>query len=406
MKPAHFSLEGAIRPNVIALPKFITSTSDEIQARRKILLDANENSLGTCLESLAVMNNNGDTSSLLGPAPAGAPPLNRYPSASQAKLKGLIVNSKKEWGITEKMVCLGTGAADIIDLIIRVTCRPGQDAILITPPTFGLYMFRAALNGAQSISCPLDASFKLQPNEIEKTLDGNSNVKLIFLASPGNPTGTLIPLQDIQALLDHPGFKGYVVVDEAYIDYANYPDKATALNLFSEYANLIVIQTFSKGPGLAGLRLGIAFAHPETIRMLEKVQVPYCIPTTTSILAQAGLSPDGLQSQRLLVQKIIANREALVRVLTGTTMADLGVGKPLGAGEANFILLPILKHASSVPDSSRAGMVCDKLEEDHNIAVRYVAMMPHCEGCLRITVGTEEENRKLVDGLKKVLSEI
>lgn len=99
MKPAHFSLEGAIRPNVIALPKFITSTSDEIQARRKILLDANENSLGTCLESLAVMSNNGDTSSLLGSAPAGAPPLNRYPSASQAKLKGLIADSKKEWGM-------------------------------------------------------------------------------------------------------------------------------------------------------------------------------------------------------------------------------------------------------------------------------------------------------------------
>ncbi|GAD95956.1 predicted protein [Paecilomyces variotii No. 5] len=406
MEPEHFSLEGAIRPNVLALPKFMTSTSDELQARNKILLDANENSQGTCLEHFKDLNNRLATNSLLSSTDTGAPPLNRYPSASQAKLKSLIADSKKEWRITEEMICLGTGGADIIDLIIRVTCRPGQDAILITPPTFGLYTFRAALNEAETIECPLDSSFNLQLDEILKKLDSNPNVKLIFLASPGNPTGTVIQLKDIKALLDHPGFKGYVVVDEAYIDYAVVPDLTTALQLFSEYENLIVIQSFSKGPGLAGIRLGIAFAHPETTKMLEKVQVPYCIPTTTSLLAQGAVSPYGLQSQRLLVEEIILNREDLTRLFLGDTLADLGVGRPLGEGEANFILLPILNPISGLPDSSRAELVCQKLQEDHSIAVRYVGMMPHCEGCLRITVGTKDENSKLVDGLEKILSEI
>ncbi|KAJ9197755.1 hypothetical protein DTO164E3_5609 [Paecilomyces variotii] len=406
MKPAHFSLEKAIRPNILVLPKFITSTSDELQARSKILLDANENSFGTCLESLTKVNNDGDTDHLLGSIFAGATPLNRYPSASQAKLKSLIADSKKQWGITKEMICLGTGAADIIDLVIRVTCRPGLDAILVTPPTFGLYMFRAALNQADTVPCPLDASFNMKLKEVYKELDNNPNVKLVFLASPGNPTGTLIPLEDIQAVLDYPGFNGYVVVDEAYIDYANHPDTATSLNLFSEYANLIVIQTFSKGPGLAGLRLGIAFAHPETIKRLDKVQVPYCIPTTTSILAQAGMSPDGRRSQKLLVQKVVANKETLTRALTEPSMAELGIGKPLGAGEANFILLPILSRTSNAPDSMRAELAAQKLQEDYGISVRYVGMMPHCEGCLRITVGTDQENGELVKGLMKILPEI
>lgn len=184
MKPSHFSSEKAIRPNIFALPKYITSTSDEFRERGKILLDANENSLGTCLAPPGKFNNGWDANELLGFVFAGAASLNRYPSASQAQLKSRIADTKKEFGIvfkiteiegiillirvgiTKENICLGTGAADIIDLLMRLTCRPGQDAILVTPPTFGLYKVRAALNEADVVSCPLDTSFNLQVNEV------------------------------------------------------------------------------------------------------------------------------------------------------------------------------------------------------------------------------------------------
>ncbi|KAK6832824.1 hypothetical protein RU639_003876 [Aspergillus parasiticus] len=404
MKPSHFKLENAIRPNIYALPKYITSTSDEFQARSKILLDANENSLGTCLAPPAKSSNGCDPNELLGYIFASTMSLNRYPSASQAQLKSRIAESRKEFEITKDMICLGTGAADVIDLLLRVTCRPGKDAILVTPPTFGLYKVRAAFQEAEVISCPLDESFNLQVDHVHKELEKSPNVKLVFLASPGNPTGTLIPLEDIKAVLDHSSLKGYVVVDEAYIDYTNCPDKATALNLLSEYANLIVVQTLSKGAGLAGIRLGIAFAQPETIGMLDKLQMPYCIPTPTSILAQAALSPDGRRSQKRLVEDVIANRESLVQALAEPSTTKLGVGKPLGAGEANFVVLPILNRATTAPDRERAQLVEKKMQENHSISIRYIGMMAHCDGCLRITVGTEDENKQFVEGLRTVLS--
>ncbi|KAA8645192.1 pyridoxal phosphate-dependent aminotransferase [Aspergillus tanneri] len=371
--------------------------------------NANENSLGTCIAPPSKPNNTWDssyTNELLAYAFAGTTALNRYPSALQAQLKNGIADTKREFGITSQNICLGTGAADIIDLIIRTTCRPGQDAILVPPPTFGLYQVRAALNDIDVVSSPLDASFNLQVTDVHGKLEENPNIKLIFLASPGNPTGTLISLQDIQAVLDFPGFHGYVVVDEAYIDYSNSPDKSTALNLLAEYQNIIVVQTFSKGPGLAGLRVGIAFSHPETANMLDKVQMPYTISTPTSILAQAAISSNGKQLQKRLVRDVIANRESLSQALADPNITELGVGKPLGSGEANFIVLPILNRESQTHDQARAELASQKLQEDHGISVRLIGMMTHCDGCLRITIGTKHDNDKFVEGIRKVLEVI
>ena len=151
------------------------------------------------------------------------------------------------------------------------------------------------------------------------------------------------------------------------------------------------------------ISLGMALAHAETISMLDKLQMPYCIPSTTSLLAQASLSLDSRRLQKQLVQGIKSNQECLVKALEEPSMTDLGIGALLGAGEANFILLPILNQVSKVPDQGRAEKAAQRLQEDHSIAIRFVGMMTHCQGCLRITIGTEQENVELVEGLRKVL---
>lgn len=140
--------------------------------------------------------------------------------------------------------------------------------------------------------------------------------------------------------------------------------------------------------------------------MLDKLQMPYCIPATTSLLAQAALSPDSMRSQKQLVQGVNSNRKSLVKALAETSVTELGVGAPLGAGEANFVILPILNQVSKVPDQGRAETTAQKIQEDHGIAIRFIGMMTHCQGCLRITIGTEQENAEFVEGLRKVLSVI
>ncbi|MCJ1248749.1 histidinol-phosphate transaminase [Trapelia coarctata] len=411
MQPAHFSLEGAIRPKILALPAYVTSTSDEFQPRSTILMDANENSLGSCLTTcpsadLGVdeqVNLNDD----LALAFSEITRLHRYPSASQWQLKRSIA----EWrGLSSaRNICLGVGAADIVDLVIRMACTPSKDAILTTPPTFGLYRSRAALNDVEVIECPLEVSngdFVLPIQEIFDQLECNPQVKVIFLASPGNPTGTLISRSDIKRILDFPGFKGILVADEAYIDFCPLAETVSALDLLPKYANLLVLQTLSKSHGLAGLRLGMAFAHTAIIEILSKIQMPYCVSSPTSALAMLSLTPACEQLRRQLVARTIANREKLIFDLAQSQFIDLGVGKPLGGNQANFILLPILKRNPGVTharDNPRARTVSDTLKKVHGISVRFIGDLQGCEACMRITIGTEEENTMLVETLKAVL---
>ncbi|KAF8542580.1 pyridoxal phosphate-dependent transferase [Trichophaea hybrida] len=421
MYPVHFSLENAIRPNVLATPAYITSTSDEVQQRSSILLDANENSLGSCLAPHShKLQTNGHTTTAttvaMGFAESAA--LHRYPSASQSHLKRAIAAWKglpggfdivdanrgflRSWswlGIGH--ICLGVGAADIIDLVIRIACTPTKDAIMITPPVFALYKVRAVLNEVDVVECPLETDegkdiFQLRVPEASLH---NPQVKVVFITSPGNPTGTLIPLSDIRCIVDFAGFCGLVVVDEAYIDFS---DGVSAISLLNTYNNLIVIQTFSKTHGLAGIRLGTAFAHPSIIEMLQKVQMPYSISTPTSALALLSLSPAAIHAQRLAIAQTAAHRASLTIALAG--LDTLGVGRPLDGGHANFVVLPILECGTGQRGNDRAHAVSMRLKEEWAVSVRYVGEMRGLQACLRITVGTEAENERLVEGLRAVLS--
>jgi histidinol-phosphate aminotransferase len=242
MLPTHFDLDFSIRPNVRAIPAYITSTSDEHKPRTAILLDANENALGSCLAPTSpyrpqngfykglsscddshmpstpyhsngnVFVKNGSVKSRVAAINQQAvkfsesTSLHRYPSASQFQLKRAIADWRGHF--EPQNLCLGVGAADIVDLVIRTTCSPGKDAVMTTPPTFGLYKVRAALNDIEVVSVPLQTvgdDFSLDTDCILESLSNNRNIKLLFLVSPGNPTGTLIPLSDMKRILD---FKG------------------------------------------------------------------------------------------------------------------------------------------------------------------------------------------------------
>ncbi|KAA8894297.1 pyridoxal phosphate-dependent transferase [Sphaerosporella brunnea] len=402
LQPAHFSLEYAIRPNVLATSASITSTYDESQPRTSVVLDANENPFGSCLtQGSFTLPMNGSTSidSMAAIGFAETASLHRYPSASQAQLKSAIAAWK---GLPSGgHVCLGIGASDLIDLTIRITCRPTRDAIMITPPSFPLYKARADLNEVNAVECPLKTGegedlFQLRMMD---QLHKNPQIKVVFLASPGNPTGTLIPLSDIRQILDFPSFRGLVVVDEAYIDFS---DGISALSLLDTYNNLVVIQTFSKMHGLAGIRVGAAFAHPDIVEMMHRMQMPYSISTPSSTLALLALSPAASQARRLAKAQITANRASLRSALA--ELNSLGVGVPLDGGHANFLLVPILKCGTTQRDGTRARTLVTRLKEEWAVSVRYVGEMPGLQACLRIAVGTKAENARLVEGLLAILA--
>jgi len=238
---------------------------------------------------------------------------------------------------------------------------------------------------------------------VKKALSVDPGVKLVFLCSPGNPTGTLVSLNAVRALLEYEPFKGIVVVDEAYIDFAGDADKVSAATLVEEYANLVVLQTLSKSFGLAAIRLGVALAQPPLIQVLTNTKAPYNISTPTAQLALAALSPQGMAGMHTKASTLIASRTQLLSALSQSPFPKLGVGNAIGGNDANFIVVPILDKASaSRPDNARSEMVYTVLAEG-GLVVRFRGREAGCEGCVRITVGTEEENRVLLERLEGVL---
>jgi len=256
--------------------------------------------------------------------------------------------------------------------------------------------------------------------QVKKAIDADPSIKLVFLCSPGNPTGTLISLASIRAILDYEPFKGIVVVDEAYVDFSE-PGNS-AVSLVAEYANLCVMQTLSKSFGLAAIRcastfpsprngcfsprslsrrLGIAIAQPPLIQILSNTKAPYNISTPTAHLALRALSPVSLSAMRENIETLKASRAKLLSSLH--SMKELGLGRAIGAQDANFILIPVLARGGSVADNGRAKGVYTTLAEEEGVVVRYRGGEPGCGGCLRITVGTEEENVIALTKLKKML---
>ncbi|KZV98635.1 histidinol-phosphate aminotransferase [Exidia glandulosa HHB12029] len=381
-KPAHFDIERVIRPNILALHPYRCARDDY---QSGVLLDANENALGHCIpRSKASADDFDDMLDV---------DLHRYPDPSQVDIKSRIANLRFGDSTKHDCVFLGVGSDEVIDLLMRVCCVPGKDRILTTPPTYGMYGVCAQVNDLGVTKVPLrteGGAFQLQLDEIKKACSQDASIKLVMICSPGNPTGTLIPLEDIKSLLEFPDFKGIVVVDEAYIDFS--AEDASAARLALEYSNVCVMQTLSKSFGLAAIRLGVAIAHPAIIQILTNTKAPYNISTPSALLALKALSPEGIAAMQANVSKLIDSRTKLLTVLASSSYTDLGVASPLGGNDANFILLPILNRQTGESDSARAQKIYKALAEEMGVVVRYRGGEVGCAGCLRITVGTADEN--------------
>ncbi|KAG6867517.1 hypothetical protein C0993_001780 [Termitomyces sp. T159_Od127] len=395
LQPAHFDIERAVRPNILALHPYRCARDDY---QHGVLLDANENALGHSI----VPETQDDTLAL---------PLHGYPDPSHPGIKARIAALRGLPG--PQNVFLGVGSDEVIDLLQRVCVAPGKEKILITPPTYGMYAVCAQVNDVGVVKVPLQLGgehgeggergrFSLRVDEVKKAIDADPSIRLIHLCSPGNPTGTLISLSAIRSILEYPSFTGVVVVDEAYIDFAGATDHS-AVSLISEFANLVVMQTLSKGFGLAAIRLGIALAQPPLIQVLTNTKAPYNVSTPTATLALTALSPASLALTQTKIQTLLAGRAGLLTSLAG--LADLGVGPAIGGNDANFVVVPILSRSGDGrPDNKRALAVYKSLAEEKGVVVRYRGGEMGCEGAIRITVGSEEENAFLLQKLKEVLT--
>lgn len=348
-----FNLDNITRENIKQLVPY-SSARDEFSGEAKVFLDANENSLGSPLPKW----------------------YNRYPDPHQVQLKQVISTVK---GIAPEHIFLGNGSDECIDLLYRCFCVPGKDNIIVCPPTYGMYEVSAHINDVEVRKAPLTPGFQLHIPYIESLV--NANTKIIWICSPNNPTGNCFYRSDINMLLNN--FDGIVVIDEAYINFAR---QKSFIQDLMEYPNLVVLQTFSKAWGLAGLRLGMAFASTAIIDLMNKVKPPYNISQATQELALKALEEVGQVND--MIRELVNMREALAEVFN-----RMPTVQQVYPSDANFILVK-MKDAHEV-----YGFLVNK-----GIIVRDRSNVKLCEDCLRITVGTEEENTQLVDALGEWLA--
>ncbi|BFZ58139.1 histidinol-phosphate transaminase [Savitreella phatthalungensis] len=364
-----FTLDGLVRPNILKLLPY-RCARDDYNGDGYIFLDANENAYGPSLGDYL------DRQSL-----------NRYPDPQQVAVKELVCKLRGGTLAVENVFC-GVGSDEAIDCVMRVFCRPGQDKILVTPPTYGMYGVSATINDVGVVKVPLEGD-RFQPN-LHKVMDAlkDTSIKIVFFCSPGNPTGELVDRDIIISVLES-GWHGMVCVDEAYIDFS--PQGSSLSTLVTKYPNLIVMQTLSKAFGLAAIRLGVAFASKEVATIMNSLKAPYNISTPTSDLAARALGDEGLSTMRENVRKLNANREALVRALLEVD----GIGGVIGGTSANFIMAKVEK------GNKVALAVYEQMAKEQGIVVRFRGNEHGCEGCLRVTVGTEEENSALLERLTR-----
>ena len=333
-----------VRPNIAALKPYSTAR-DEYKGSIGIYLDANENPF-----------DNG---------------YNRYPSTALKEQVRSAIAQKK--GVNPTRLFLGNGSDEAIDLLFRIFCRPGIDNIVSIAPTYGMYSVCAAINDIECREVMLGEDFSLPVEALLSATDMQS--KLLFVCSPNNPTANAFPREQLVSLLSR--FPGIVVVDEAYIDFSSVP---SMVELIDQYPNLIVLQTLSKAYGLAGLRIGLAFAEERIIRLFEQVKYPYNIGTDTLALALRLLATD-ITPQ---VQTLIAERKRVAAAL-----AELPFVEKVYPSDANFLLVK----------TARPRELYDYLIT-RELIVRDRSRTPGCEGTLRITIGTPEENDRLIRELR------
>ncbi|WP_339879526.1 histidinol-phosphate transaminase [uncultured Algoriphagus sp.] len=349
-----FDLTPLLRPHIANLQPY-TSARDEYTGKEGIFLDANENPYGSITDE----------------------DHNRYPDPYQLELKAEIAKIKH---VKPSQIFLGNGSDEAIDLLFRAFCNPGIDNVILLPPTYGMYEVSAGINDVETRKVPLTADFQIQTDLILRTVD--KNTKIIFVCSPNNPSGNKVNRKDILRLLGE--FNGLVVVDEAYIDFSDEPSFTTHLG---EHGNLIVMQTFSKAWGLASLRLGMAFASKQLIKILNRIKPPYNISGLTQQTVLASIQK--VDKVNSMIADMLQEREFLKNELS-----QLDFVEKIHPSHANFLLVKI-PNASHVYD--------DLIEE--KIIVRNRSKVQLCEECLRISVGTRSENEAFIKALKKIYTE-
>ena len=342
-------IKDLIRENIKSLEAY-SSARDEFKAMSSefVFIDANENPFDTGL--------------------------NRYPDPQQNLVKEALSKMK---GISKEQILLGNGSDEVLDLIFRVFCEPREDNVIVLPPTYGMYEVLANINAIELVKIPLVENFQPNVKEIVKVQDAKT--KVLFLCSPNNPTANSFDASSIETLIKE--FNGIVVIDEAYIDFSI---EDSWLGRLDEFPNLIVTQTLSKAYGLAAIRLGICYASKEIISILNKIKPPYNVNQLTQDVAlQSLLNQEKVKNE---IAAIISERNQLIRDLENVEIVE-----KVYSSDANFLLV-------QVDDANLRYKQLVKL----GIIVRNRTIQTLCNNCLRFTVGTPDENKKLINTLKLV----
>ena len=340
-----FNLDKLIRENIKKLKPY-SSARHEFTGKASVFLDANENAYGSPL----------------------AEKFNRYPDPLQWQLKFQLARIK---GVPVENIFIGNGSDEVIDLAYRIFCNPGKDNVIICPPTYGMYEVSANINDAAIKKINLTKDFQLDVDGILDAVDVNT--KLLFICSPNNPTGNNMKRADVEVLLNN--FPGIILIDEAYI---NYSKQKTFIQELTEYPNLIVMQTLSKAWGLAALRLGLCYASMDIIDIFNKVKPPYNINEASQ---QLGL--EALQDAETVndwIKESVEQKEILTKELLQFSFVE-----KIYPSDANFILVKV-KDADNLYDYLTL----------NEVIVRNRSKEIHCENCLRITIGTPQENTTLI----------
>jgi histidinol-phosphate aminotransferase len=334
-----------VRENIKKLKPY-SSARHEYEGKASVFLDANENPFGSTLPQ----------------------DYNRYPDPLQWQLKFQLARIK---GVPAENIFIGNGSDEIIDLAFRIFCNPGQDNVIICPPTYGMYEVLANINDIETRKVVMTPAFQLDMDGILGAIDDRT--KLLFICSPNNPTGNNINRADIEFLLNN--FNGIIIIDEAYINYSN---QKTFIPELTEYPNLIVMQTLSKAWGLAALRVGLGYASLDIIDLFNKVKPPYNINQASQELALQALAETSQVNDWIRIS--VEEREQLCSVL-----ANYSFVKKIHPSHANFVLVQVTR-----PDE-----LWDYLTSNE-VIVRNRSKEILCEGCLRISIGTPEENQQLI----------
>ncbi len=337
-------IEQLLRENIVRLKPY-SSARDEFTGKEGIFLDANENPQGIW---------------------------NRYPDPYQSQLKEKLAAIK---GVSPAQIFIGNGSDEIIDLLMRLVCDPGKDQIMTFPPTYGMYQVSAGVNDVTIIKVPLKNNFQLDIPQIKTTLEQTNHVKLMFICSPNNPTAN--SMDDIATVCEL--FDGLVVVDEAYIDFS---ERESYISQLQNYPNLIISQTFSKAMALAAVRVGVAYASPEIIQWINRIKPPYNVSGPNQNAALAALENwSTLQDE---VQDILKERKKMEQ-----TLMSIPYVKTIYPSDANFLLI-------EVDDANQ------RYQEliDQQVIVRNRHKL--VENTLRITIGTPEENKILIQKMKEL----